>query len=486
MRLLTLLFIFIGLNSTLAQSSFVLNGKITDAKEKSVQVQINRSYLLYKPEITTVPLASGQFSFTLNLERNRIVELTYGSMKMPVYAEPGKALSIEFTDAIPVQMQINGSVAEENGMVQKFFTLFQADFNDSLIQARALSSTIDAFEMEAFKQRKTQSEFLKNAPQKDKLSPDFVLFLQDQINYHYWRQILAYPILNANKDQKILTVSPLPAVMLEGLEKVNVSNEKALVSDAYREFLKYYVTYFASKANGFNKFKDPSTSADRKQAVAKEKLNGQVYAYWLARFTTDECERMSPFIMKKMMAELKENDAANIYTPSVKAHCDGRTGISLTQQAEPVKEAKESSKASDDGLDLTDVNGKSVKLSDFKGKVVYIDFWASWCGPCRGMMPFSKELHEKLTDKEKKQIIFLYISIDANKDGWLKGIKDMDIQGVNVLSPGNWSSKACSYFQINSIPRYMIMNKKGDIVNFNAPRPVEPTLIEELRRYAAE
>lgn len=106
------------------------------------------------------------------------------------------------------------------------FSRFQADFNDSLIQVRALSSTIDAFEMEAFKQRKTQNEFLKNAPQKDKLSPDFMLFLQDQINYHYWHQLLAYSILNANKDQKILTVSPLPAVMLEGLEKVNVSNEK--------------------------------------------------------------------------------------------------------------------------------------------------------------------------------------------------------------------------------------------------------------------
>lgn len=102
------------------------------------------------------------------------------------------------------------------------------------------------------------------------------------------------------------------------------------------------------------------------------------------------------------------------------------------------------------------------------------------------MMPFSKQLHEQLSDKEKKQIVFLYISIDANKDAWMKGIKDMDIQGVNALSPGNWSSRACKYFQINSIPRYMIMNKKGDIVNFNAPRPVEPSLLPELRKYASE
>ncbi|HRH66810.1 MAG TPA: TlpA disulfide reductase family protein [Bacteroidia bacterium] len=481
-----LFLLFFGLSETGAQSTFSLNGKIADAKEKSVQMLINRSYLLYKPEVTTVPLQGGQFSFTLNLDRNRIVELIYSGLRMPIYAVPGKDLNVEFADAIPVQMQINGSVAEDNGLLQKFFTQFQSDFNDSIVQVRALASTPDAFEMEAFKQRKAQLEYIKSSAQKDLCSPDFIAFLQDQATYHYWRQLFAFPILNANNNKSILTVNPLPGVMLEGLDKLNVNNEKALICDSYREFLKYYVTYFASKTNGFNKFQDPSTSADRKQAIAREKLSGTVFAYWEARFISDECERLSPFIVKKMVTELKENDPANVFTPAVKAHCDGRTGNAIAAQPDQKSEKKETASAKNDELDLTDVNGKTVQLSDFKGKVVYIDFWASWCGPCRGMMPFSKQLHEQLTDKEKKQIVFLYISIDANKDAWLKGIKDMDIQGVNEISPGNWSSMACRYFQINSIPRYMIMNKKGDIVNFNAPRPVDPALIGELRKLVGE
>ena len=62
-----------------------------------------------------------------------------------------------------------------------------------------------------------------------------------------------------------------------------------------------------------------------------------------------------------------------------------------------------------------------------------------------------------------------------------KGITDLGMEGQMVISPGNWSSKVCKFFQIGSIPRYMIMNKKGDIVDFNAKRPVDPSLGGQLR-----
>jgi thiol-disulfide isomerase/thioredoxin len=127
-----------------------------------------------------------------------------------------------------------------------------------------------------------------------------------------------------------------------------------------------------------------------------------------------------------------------------------------------------------------------VSLDDFKGKAVYIDFWASWCGPCRAMMPFSRQLHESLEPSAKKNIVFLYISIDANQEAWKKAIQDMEIKGVNVISPGNWNSEVCRYFQISSIPRYMLMNKKGEVVDFNAKRPNDPALLQDLLKLAGE
>ena len=101
-------------------------------------------------------------------------------------------------------------------------------------------------------------------------------------------------------------------------------------------------------------------------------------------------------------------------------------------------------------------------------------------------MPASKRLHDQLTEKQRKSIVFLYISIDGVKENWTKAMQDIGMQGVNVISPGNWSSPACIYYQINSIPRYMIMDKKGDIVDLNAPRPDDPDLLNRLLRLSEE
>lgn len=121
---------------------------------------------------------------------------------------------------------------------------------------------------------------------------------------------------------------------------------------------------------------------------------------------------------------------------------------------------------------FTTRDGVKTKLSDYKGKVVYLDFWASWCGPCRQQMPAAKELKKHY---EGKDVVFLYVSIDKDTASWEKGINAMSIEGVHTLSP-TWSGEIAKKYNIASIPAYFLIDKKG---NF-AAKPARPSQKEEV------
>jgi thiol-disulfide isomerase/thioredoxin len=119
-----------------------------------------------------------------------------------------------------------------------------------------------------------------------------------------------------------------------------------------------------------------------------------------------------------------------------------------------------------------------------KGKVIYIDFWATWCGPCLMEMPFSLNLQNEF---KGQGVAFVYLCVKSKKDQWEEKIIDYKIKGDNYLLNDSQYDILSELFQITGIPHYVLINKKGDIVDKNAMRPssgdaLNKELIERLKK----
>ena len=127
---------------------------------------------------------------------------------------------------------------------------------------------------------------------------------------------------------------------------------------------------------------------------------------------------------------------------------------------------------------LPDTRGRMVSMKDFKGKVILIDVWATWCGPCRGQFPYLKAIEEEYRDK--KDIIFVGISTDKIKDKqkWLKTIQKENLVGVQLLD--DFGKAFGRKYQIMSIPRFLLIDKEGNWIEIRCPLPEAK---EELKRY---
>lgn len=127
--------------------------------------------------------------------------------------------------------------------------------------------------------------------------------------------------------------------------------------------------------------------------------------------------------------------------------------------------------ATQPGMPFVDIQaptpqGNTLRLSDYagKGKYVLVDFWASWCGPCRASMPQLKELYAKYHDKGFEVV---GVSLDAKKEAWLKGIADLELPWPQMSDVKLWDSAGAAEYGIKGIPCTILIGPDGKIVGRN-------------------
>jgi peroxiredoxin len=111
---------------------------------------------------------------------------------------------------------------------------------------------------------------------------------------------------------------------------------------------------------------------------------------------------------------------------------------------------------------LPDANGHPISLASYKGKYVLVDFWASWCGPCRAENPNVVKVHNEF--KNKKNFAILGVSLDKDKEAWQKAIQDDGLDWKQISDLKYWNSKAVSTFQFEGIPFNLLIDPQGKVI----------------------
>ncbi|MCO4291887.1 TlpA family protein disulfide reductase [Solitalea sp. MAHUQ-68] len=401
------------------------------------------------------------FNILVPLEKEGLYYLSTMGWKKQVYLKPNDQLQLVLDNRTGAQISAAKST-EENNVLQKW---------------EELKSPLTELLKKANKQTNLESFTTVYQP----LQPTIKTFVQQ------------VKTKNAKFNALFKTAAQLDNNMaaLNMLLKTNSVNRGSF-SSMYKEFVNvpdyYKQTLKANTINSADLLKlgegDNYINLNAKlsldESKAKEITDAEKVKVLMNSTPNDT---LKAYLLKSQLNELELNvsnysEFRDIFlpykkytkVPSVKAKYDGVSGMYAADTAYLGKSAYD--------FILPDVNGKMVSMKDFKGKVVLVDVWATWCGPCKAQMPFLKEVEELY--KGNDSIVFVGISLDAAKDKqkWMDMIHEKQLEGVQLLD--DFGRTFGRKYKMNAIPRFLLIDKNGNWAEVRCPLPESK---EKLKKY---
>lgn len=444
-----------------------ITGKVLNQTSEYNTVTVYVNELLSGEQLSYVSLVDnfGNFQTKFNLYYPQDILVRYGDNSFPIIIHPSDSIHILFDankisdkDQLAKSIQFTGSKSDNESLIAFYaiiskifipweqYCQYEKEYNSD--KFTALLDSLRSLKKEA------ANEFIRQG-----VSKELENWIKKEVDFDYYNWLALYPYDHAgfNKlDEYTIVPSSFYDFMNIELSLSDLSNSKSII------FISRYQRRISSlmiddgklfKPDGRWTYKGNANDAIIKiilkytsDSLLREMLIARQLYYTLDRREIKDFEKHYALFEKTVTQPFLREPLINKYVET-KEHFENaqqreNTLLKLTKNT-PANEL------------ITKI------LDDHKGKIIYLDIWATWCSPCRREMPFSKELMQTL-DSDK--IAFIYLCIDSDKDKWKAIISELDISGSHYFATPDQSRFLYQLFEMNGVPQYVLLDTKGNVI----------------------
>lgn len=385
--------------------------------------------------------------FILPIENTDIVTVDFNNFSFDIYIKGADKIEFEL-DAATNKLQFKNENAAENNLWVGLNELLYPENSYKTIEKGYLAARLNGFWANQSQALSTetyhnlvlshQKQAWKLLNEANSISTGFKNYMRNLITYSFGSAHLGHYIIDKETFSQRYAQQN---TMFQGyLNSIEVAKDNLLDHSSYTNFLTAYAHYLhASEA-----LKDPN-EASALYSIIRRKLSGEAKAWLLTKLMINAKKESNTIIAERNYPVFKEENPYPKYHKLLSKYYD--FNLELNEEgAAP-------------NFSAVDTKGKTRSLREFKGKVVYVSFWATWCKPC--LMGFKKTqfVRQQLEDLG---VVLINISVDQSESTWRRTMMRVPMPGINLLANPN-DQEIKKNYELTKLPAYYIIGKDGNM-----------------------